>query len=248
MALTEEQRARLNAKAQQKQSTVGNQPQQVVYTPPPSVQQTNVKPKRKVKGWVIAAVVVVLIAAIGGRGNRSNSSSNQVRSNTTQQVSVARETTENQTASNEIAVQEPVVDTTKPQMNESDFKSSCQEFNYKTIARNPDAYIGQNFKVNVKIFSTANGGLFAGYDKYYKAFTKMELDSEYFTEDYYMGDMIFIIDEQDKNSPSYLKVLDDDIITAYCTFEGMVSTKNALTNTNSEEIALHMYFADLISE
>ena len=73
------------------------------------------------------------------------------------------------------------------------------------------------------------------------------MDNEYLS-DVYMGDMIFLLDEMDTQSPSYFKVLDEDIIVAYCTFEGMVETSNWLTSSNSESIALHMYYADLISE
>ena len=34
-----------------------------------------------------------------------------------------------------------------------EFMESCLEFNYKKIARNPDDYVGQNFKVTVHVFS-----------------------------------------------------------------------------------------------
>ena len=130
---------------------------------------------------------------------------------------------------------------TIPEMSEEEFKASCQEFNYKTIARNPDDYIGQNFVVDVSISQTINGEWYSGYDVYYKAYTNDEYDL-------WMGDFLYIIDCQNKDSESYLKVLEDDIIRVYGTFNGMTESKNSLTGTTNEEVALDMYYCELISE
>lgn len=128
-----------------------------------------------------------------------------------------------------------------PAMSEDDFKSSCQAFNYKTIARNPDDYIGQNFVADVKIFQTANGRWYSDYDVYYKAYTNDEYDL-------WLGDFLYIIDCQDKSSDSYLKVLDDDIVRVYGTFNGMTESKNSLSGTTNDEVSLDMYYCELISE
>lgn len=61
--------------------------------------------------------------------------------------------------------------TKKAPETKEDFIASCQEFDYKAIARNPDQYIGQRFKVNVEIFDTFSGAWYADYDTYYKAYT-----------------------------------------------------------------------------
>lgn len=120
-----------------------------------------------------------------------------------------------------------------------EFIDSCEELNYKKIARNPDDYIGKNFKVNVQIFSVSEETWLT--DSYMKAYTSDE-------DGYYWGDMIYIFDDQDENSSYYLKVLEDDIITVYGTFEGMEDTKNYLSGETSKDIALHMKYAKLISE
>ena len=119
------------------------------------------------------------------------------------------------------------------------FIDSCQEFDYKKIARNPDDYIGQNFKVTVQIFSKSEDSMFS--DAYMKAYTD---DGS----GYYFDKMIYVFDEQDENSKYYVNVLENDIITVYGTFEGMEDTTNMLNGEKSKDVALHMKYAKLISD
>lgn len=126
-------------------------------------------------------------------------------------------------------------------MSKEEFIASCQEFDYKAIARNPDEYVGKNFKVNVEIFSTASGAWYSDYDTYYKAYTD---DGS----GIYFDHMIYLIDRQDKESDSYLKILDDDVVTIYGTFNGMTETENGITGESGEEVCIDIYYAELISE
>lgn len=119
------------------------------------------------------------------------------------------------------------------------FIDSCEEFDYKQIARNPDDYVGKNFKVTVQVFSKSEGSFLTS--SYLKAYTD---DGS----GYYYDHLIYIYDEQDENSPDYVKPLEEDIITVYGTFEEMVETTNFINGEKGEEIALHMKYADLISE
>ena len=119
------------------------------------------------------------------------------------------------------------------------FIDSCEKFDYKKIARNPDDYIGKNFKVTVQIYSKSEGGLFT--ESYMKAYTD---DGS----GYYFDKMIYVFDEQGENSDDYVKVLENDIITVYGTFEGMEDTTNMLNGEKSKDVALHMKYAKLVSE
>ena len=143
------------------------------------------------------------------------------------------ESTEN-TEEEAITPEEPVIP-------EDDFKASCQQFNYKTIARNPDDYIGQNFVVDVKISQKVNGKWYSDYDIYYKAYTNDKYDM-------WLGDFLYIIDRQDKDADNYLNVLEDDIIRVYGTFNGMSESTNVLTGTTSSDVSLDMKYCELISE
>lgn len=152
--------------------------------------------------------------------------------------------TESQSAdvSSEIESTEKEQETTAnsdSQDSEKEFKKSCQKFNYKKIARNPDDYVGQNFKVTVQVYSIFEGGLSS--QAYMKAFTDDGSDT-------YWDHMIYIFDDQDEDSDSYLNVLEDDIITVYGTFEGTEDTTNILNGEKSKDIALHMKYAKLIKE
>lgn len=176
-------------------------------------------------------VLIIGIVGAGGSGSKDNEPSTSTKPGVTEQA--PEPTTEKPAETTESITQK---------ISEQEFKDSCEVFDYKKIARNPDDYIGKNFKIDVQIFQTVNGGFFSGYDKYYKA----NLKSDDF--DYYLGEMIYLFDEQDKDSASFLKILDNDIVMVYGTFEGMVTSENALTKTKDEKVALHIYYAELISE
>lgn len=120
-------------------------------------------------------------------------------------------------------------------ISKSDYIKDCLEYNYKTIARNPDDCIGNKYYGTFEVFSKENGSLFSGYDICYKCF-----DEE--------NNFIYIIDMQDKDSEDYVNVLEGDTIVVYATFNGMVESKNYLNNSVSDEVCLDMYFCDLIEE
>lgn len=122
---------------------------------------------------------------------------------------------------------------------EEKFKKSCQKFDYKKIARNPDEYMGQNFKVTVQIYSVSEGSLFT--EAYLKAYTDDGSGT-------YFDNMIYLFDEQDKDSKSYVNILEDDVVTVYGTFEGMEDSTNFLNGEKSKDIALHIKYAKLVKE
>lgn len=122
---------------------------------------------------------------------------------------------------------------------EEKFKKSCQKFDYKKIARNPDEYMGQNFKVTVQIYSVSEGSLFT--EAYMKAYTDDGSGT-------YFDNMIYLFDEQDKDSKSYVNILEDDVVTVYGTFEGMEDSTNFLNGEKSKDIALHIKYAKLVKE
>ena len=104
--------------------------------------------------------------------------------------------------------------------------------------RNPDKYKGQNFYIDVQIFdvSTSFG------TTTYKVFTK---DPEY---DIYDGDMFFVTDKRDTSAKDYEKLLEEDIIRIYGTFNGLVDTTNFIDGSNGQEINLDMFYVDILSK
>lgn len=208
------------------------------------------------KGMSIAGLVCgcigvfIFVIAFSLMGDSDSSNSSNVEEST-QIVSEIESQSEKEIDTKEDSKEDSKQETTEKKEDKEDkkeksekairkeFIDSCEELNYKKIARNPDDYIGKNFKVNVQIFSVSEETWLT--DSYMKAYTSDE-------DGYYWGDMIYIFDDQDENSSYYLKVLEDDIITVYGTFEGMEDTKNYLSGETSKDIALHMKYAKLISE
>lgn len=123
-------------------------------------------------------------------------------------------------------------------ISEDEYKAQCEELDLKAVSRNPDEYIGHKFKITVQIFSASEN-----WDNgvYYKAYTD-DGSGTYFDK------MIWIFDKRDENSENYVKLLEDDIVTFYGQFNGMQETENKLNGEKGEDIALDIYYADLIQE
>ena len=132
-------------------------------------------------------------------------------------------------------------------MSKAQYKNSCIALDYKAVCRNPERYRGQNFVVTAKVRGVDKGGWLDDYDICYKCYTDTNTDNPYL-QGTYMEDMFYVYDEQDPNSPDYLKVLDGDVIRIYGTFEEMGSSYNYLNHSSHDAVVLHMKYADLISE
>lgn len=126
----------------------------------------------------------------------------------------------------------------KTDLSKDDFAATCSELNYKDVKRNPDKYKGQNFYIDVQIFdvSTSFG------TTTYKVFTK---DPEY---DIYDGDMFFVTDKRDKSAKDYEKLLEEDIIRIYGTFDRLVDTTNFIDGSSGQEINLDMFYVDILQK
>lgn len=198
----------------------------------------NWKKEKAIAGIICGVIGVVLFMySLSLDSDPSNTVQNSSQATTATEISTesAPKSSEitSEVTSTETEPEEPKADTRK------EFIKSCQKFNYKKIARNPEDYIGQNFKVTVQIYSISEGGLFT--QAYMKAYTDDGSGT-------YFDNMIYIFDDQDESSDSYVHVLEDDVITVYGTFEGMEDSTNFLNGEKSKDIALHMKYAKLVKE
>ena len=139
-----------------------------------------------------------------------------------------------------------------------EFISSCSKLNYKSVARNPDKFIGQNFYFIGYVASakTTKRG-----EEYYITYQfdleraqklvdsgKKESISETKLLDYDSDVDVWLIDERNKNSPDYLKILEGDIIKAYGTFNGMIGTENHSTGEKGEAVALDIEYVEILAD
>ncbi len=119
---------------------------------------------------------------------------------------------------------------------EEEYKSSCKEYTYKDVLRNPENYVGQRVKIIAKISSVHEKSILNP-TKYYFAYTNDEYDM-------WFGDEYGIFDCRDDGD---FKILEDDVVAIY----GEISEPQETTSliTNSQEIfCIDMKYAELISE
>ncbi len=145
-----------------------------------------------------------------------------------------------------------------PEIAKADFVASCSEMDYKALARNPENYEGQNFSIICYVSSvrTAKDGT-----KYYIVYLVDEAEAQEkydkgwydsmdealeYSRDY--ESCIWLYDDRDESDPSYVKILENDIILVHGTFNGMSTSKNSLTGETGEEVALDMKYVELLSE
>lgn len=118
-----------------------------------------------------------------------------------------------------------------------DFIASCEEIPYKTLARNPENYIGKRIKLTVKVSQIIQGGLFDD-GEYYRVYTND-------TYDMWLGDEYFMYDCRiDDNT----KILQDDILTVYGECDGTTTVERAFTGTKEDIVSIKAIYIDLIEE
>ena len=100
-----------------------------------------------------------------------------------------------------------------------ELKAQCEELSYKDVARNPDNYVGKYFKVKVYVDQVINKPA--------------------------KSDGLCVATYQARTK---VNILDGDVLEIYAKFEGMGQTQNSITDETSEDIALDVYYVELISE
>lgn len=119
---------------------------------------------------------------------------------------------------------------------EEDYKSSCQEYKYKDVLRNPSDYVGKRVKVKVEISTVHEKSMFNDV-KYYFAYDQGEYG-------YFTGDRYGIFDKREAENP---KLLSDDIIVVYGEIADPEYTKSLIISS-SELFCIDMKYIDFISE
>lgn len=119
---------------------------------------------------------------------------------------------------------------------EDEYKTSCAEYNYKDVLRNPDEYVGKRVKITAKVSSVHDKGLLNPV-KYYFVYANDEYDM-------WLGDQYGVFEYREAEDP---KILDDDVITVYGEISEPQETKSLIANSQ-EIFCIDMKYAELISE
>lgn len=110
----------------------------------------------------------------------------------------------------------------------ADYKNSCNDFSYDELARNPDAYKGQQMRFRGKIIQIIDSS---------KNNIQMRIEV---TEGRYTWDDVVLVDYTYKDGQS--KFLEDDIVTFYGIYGGTFSYESVLGAT----ITVPLCFAEYI--
>ena len=142
-----------------------------------------------------------------------------------------------------------------------EFKKTTTPLDYKELARNPDKYIGQNFRCAVYVSSARTGGLFTGYQKYFITYMTDVGQARKYIKNKYTKDFsdagfmacdtnkcVWLLDNRDPSDPSYVKILESDVLYVYGTFNGLTSSKNVLTGEKSEEVSLEIKYVEVVTK
>ena len=162
--------------------------------------------KDRAKGTAIAGLILSIIGtAIAGIslmfGFALLEEDTGTTSTTTDIVEKQEQTTSEVTEevkTEETTTEEVVVET------EEEYKSSCEEYAYKDVLRNPEQYVGKRVKIPVMITSVHEESILNS-TKYYFAYSEGEYG-------WYSGDYYAIFDERFDTS---LKLLSEDVIYVY---------------------------------
>ena len=161
--------------------------------------------------------VIIVLSVIVGLGILSNffgEKEPQTNDDTPIQEETASGTTEAGTSNAaEIPVEIPTAADTAETPQE--YKESCQAMDYKTIARQPELYEGKNIKVTGEVWQVVEEGDDALY--------QINIDKTEYGYDY--NSSVQIIYKDAKNN---FRVLEDDIITVYGEYKGIVSYTTVL--------------------
>lgn len=126
------------------------------------------------------------------------------------------------------------VETTQTEMSEMDYKSSCKTIDYKTLARNPNKYKGDHFKITGEVEQVIEEDNVLDDNTQYTVrlnMTKNDLD--------YWDDTILLNVEipQDED-----RILEDDIITVYGTCQGKYTYTGLLKSSVTVPLIDVKYF------
>lgn len=187
-------------------------------------------------GIVISIISLIISCNIWNNDSKEQTDNSNHSSVTSEASSASSSVTEQVQKNTQEPTAEPTPEST-PSVSKEDFISSCTEIPYKTLARNPEDYVGEHIVLTVKIEQILQGGLFDS-NEYYRVYTNDEYDM-------WLGDEYFMYDSRVDDD---MKLLQGDIITVYGEFAGTETVTRALSGTKEDVPAFKALYIELIEE
>ena len=184
------------------------------------------KNTKKTVAIVISCIAVFLvIGAISGLSQNNSTASENEPSETP--------------SSSEVQVGGNISET--PEETKEEYIASCEEIDYKSLARNPEQYEGKRLKVKIEVAQIMTPGLlksggYRGYEDY--DFDIMDDSQTYLEKEWY-------IEYETDNEPRILK---DDIIIFYGEYGCVEELERALTGTKDYIPVLNGKYHEVVSD
>lgn len=114
------------------------------------------------------------------------------------------------------------------------FISECEDFDYKSLARDPDGNKGKKIKVEVKVQQILQDGS--------KTYYRVNMDDEY---GFWSGGEFLMLD---KRKDDKTKILVDDVLKVYAEFSGSETLIRAFTDTEEEVPTIDAYYVEFLED
>lgn len=114
------------------------------------------------------------------------------------------------------------------------FISECEDFDYKSLARDPDGNKGKKIKVEVKVQQILQDGA--------KTYYRVNMDDEY---GFWSGGEFLMLD---KRKDDKTKILVDDVLKVYAEFSGSETLIRAFTDTEEEVPTIDAYYVEFLED
>lgn len=208
--------AQANNNVQQNQPYQQSQPYQTQPMPP---QKTKKPFYKKWWFWVIVAVVVVVAIANGVSSKNGNSGDNTATTQETMTTADNNESKATEEATEKPTEKPTVKPTEDPKKAEQAFKDSCTTIDYKTLARNPDKYKGNNYKFTGQVIQVLDSD--SWFDNSTTLRVNITAEDNEFAEGGKLWSDTIVCSVNIPNGAD--RILDNDIITFWGTCDGLFS-------------------------
>lgn len=205
----------------------------VPYMPAPVV-TTNTQTKKPVykKWWFWVLIVFAVFIVLGSLGSNEDDNNENVGQSVSDTEETTKEPTENETEAETEAPTDPP--TEDPAKVEKEFKDSCGSIDFETLARNPEKYKGNNYKITGQVIQVQEGW-----------FNQVELrinitkeEFEYI-DDVLWTDTIYATVEIPDGADN---ILEEDVITFWGTCDGEYTYESVLgSNITLPKIDIEYY-------
>lgn len=209
------------------QNQVTDQPQ--AQPPIQQPQAPDPKPKKPwyKKWWVWVIVAIVIMGVIGSQMDKEKTG--DTSSTTSSETSPKKEEEKKEDTAESKAEEKEETPAEEPEESKEDFIKSCEEIDYKTLARNPDSHKGENMKFTGQVIQVSDSNSIFSSGTTLRINVTAE-ENEFAEGGYLWSDTILANVEIPDGAD---RILENDIIDIYGVCDGLYTYKTVLGDNKS---------------